>query len=239
MNDNPSTPTINSILISLPAADRERLAPKLERVTMAHGDILYAPDQKIKHVYFPDRAMISVVAYTPEGQGSEVAVIGFEGITGIDVVLGSDRASNEFITQLSDGALRMTTADIRDEFARAGAMQSLLLQFTRKLLVQISQTALCNRLHTTEKRLSRWLLMCHDRHDTDILNITQEFLAVMLGTTRTSVSITANVLADDGMISYSRGVITITDRKGLEKFTCPCYKVIRQAYAPDMPMRRP
>ena len=127
----------------------------------------------------------------------------------------------------------MPTADIKEEFARGGAMQSLMLQFARKLFVQISQTALCNRLHTTEKRLSRWLLMCHDRHETNVLNITQEFLAVMLGTTRTSVSITANELQDEGFISYSRGVITIVDRKGLEEFACPCYSAIRQAYSKD------
>ena len=238
MNDNSPDLTTNHILLSLPADDRERLASRLERVSLTHGEVLFDPDQKITHVYFPDKAMISVVAYTEEGQGAEVAVIGFEGVTGIDVVLGSDRATNEFVTQLPNGAHRMTTADIREEFARGGAMQKLLLQFTRKLIVQISQTALCNRLHTTEKRLSRWLLMCHDRHDSNVLNITQEFLAVMLGTTRTSVSITANELQNSGFISYSRGVITILDRKGLEEYTCPCYNVIRQAYGPGFSMKK-
>ena|SRR5436190_5778390 len=233
MNDNPASTTKNHILLSLPPADLARIAPKLERVSLAHGHILCRPDEKITHVYFPDRSMISVVAYTEEGQGAEVAVIGFEGVVGVEVVMDGDRAANQFITQLSNGAVRMPTADIKEEFARGGAMQSLMLQFARKLFVQISQTALCNRLHTTEKRLSRWLLMCHDRHDTNVLNITQEFLAVMLGTTRTSVSITANELQDEGFISYSRGVITIVDRKGLEEFACPCYTVIRQAYSKD------
>lgn len=238
MNDNPSFTTSNNILNSLPDEDRARIADRLERVTLVHGDVLYRPDDKIKHVYFPDQAMVSVVAYTQEGQSAEVAVVGFEGVAGVEVLLGGDLAVNQFVVQLADGAVRMTTADIRAEFARGGAMQALLLQFTRKLLVQISQTALCNRLHTTEKRLSRWLLMCHDRHATDVLNITQEFLSVMLGTTRTSVSITATELQAAGFISYSRGVITVVDRKGLEEFTCPCYDVIRQAYAPDIPMRK-
>jgi CRP-like cAMP-binding protein len=238
MNDNPPYTTTNHILRSLPDVDRERIAGKLESVELTHGSVLYDADEQISHVYFPNKAMVSVVAYTEEGHAAEVAVIGFEGMTGVEVVLGGERSANQFITQLADGGERMKTADIREEFARGDAMQKLLLQFARKLLTQVSQTALCNRLHTTEKRLSRWLLMCRDRHDSDKLNITQEFLGVMLGTSRTSVSLTANVLQDAGLISYSRGVVTIVDRPGLEEYACSCYRIIRQAYWSDSDGKR-
>src|SRR5204863_6306622 len=117
MYDNPSDTTTNHILLSLPDEDRARVQSKLEKVKLDHGNILYAPDEKISHVYFPDKAMVSVVAYTEEGQGAEVAVIGFEGVVGVEVVLGSDRATNQFVTQLSNGGQRMTAADIREEFA--------------------------------------------------------------------------------------------------------------------------
>ena len=231
MNDVSATFTENRILKSLPPEDLERLRPMLERVTLPRGEVLYRPEQAIPHVYFPDRSMISVVAYTENGQGAEVAVIGNEGATGLDVILGSDNAAHEHITQLPDGALRIKAADIRAEFARGGALNDELLSFTRKLIVQISQTALCNRLHTTEKRLSRWLLMCHDRCDSDVMHLTQEFISIMLGSNRTTVTMTAIELQNAGFISYSRGTLTIVDRKGLEAFTCSCYQTITAAYA--------
>lgn len=225
--------TKNRILGALPAEDLERLEPMLERVTLASGDILFRPDERIEYVYFPDRSMISVVAYTETGQAAEAAVIGSEGAAGLDVILGSDSTINENITQLADSALRIKTADIRAEFARGGVMHDLLLSFTRKLLVQMSQTVLCNRLHTTENRLSRWLLMCRDRSESDVLRLTQEFISIMLGASRTTVTLTAIELQNLGLISYSRGIITIVDRAGLEAYTCSCYGIIRRAYGFD------
>jgi CRP-like cAMP-binding protein len=222
--------TTNFILRSLPVAERERIIPQLERVDLPHGSVLAHPDDKISHVYFPEDAMISVVAYSEEGQGSEIAVIGFEGLTGIEIVLGAERTVHEFVTQLPRTALRMPAKALVDEFHRSKAMQELLLRFAHKMMVQIGQTALCNRLHTTEKRLSRWLLMAHDRHRSNVLNITQEFLAIMLGTSRTSVSLTATELQNQGLIAYSRGVVSILDRKALENYTCSCYRMIRKAY---------
>ena len=235
MNDISQFSTQNDILTSLSDASLKRLIPILEHVELPRGQVLYRADEVISHVYFPDRAMISVVAYTEHGQGAEVSVIGCEGATGLDVILGADRSSNENITQMADGAYRIKTTDVRAEFAKGGELNLLLLKFVRKLIVQMSQTALCNRLHSTEMRLSRWLLMCHDRSNSDVMQLTQEFIALMLGANRTTVTMTAIALQNAGFISYKRGTITIIDRKGLEEFTCPCYSTIRAAYGSDFP----
>jgi len=230
MDANSLALTGNQILSALPDSDLKRITPLLERVELAHGTILYAPRETITHVYFPERSMISVVAYTDDGQSAEVAVIGSEGATGIAVVLGEESTPYENIVQLPNGSMRIKTADIREEFARGGALHDLILQFTNRLLVQVSQTALCNRLHSVEKRLSRWLLMSHDRSETDNLNLTQEFVALMLGSNRTTVTKTAIILQNAGLISYKRGKIVITNRPALEQYTCECYRVIRAAY---------
>jgi CRP-like cAMP-binding protein len=229
MNDV-SHSTKNQILSALPADVVERLRPNLEVVDLPLGEVLYGVEEKIKYIYFPDTAMISVVAYTPDGQGSEVAVIGNEGATGVSALMGVDTSDFENFTQLAGSAARIELKVIQDEFSRGQALHDNLLRFTSKMMIQISQIALCNRLHTTDKRLSRWLLMCHDRAGSDILRLTQEFLAIMLGANRTTVTMTAIALQDTGFISYTRGKITIHDRPGLEAFTCDCYRVIRTAY---------
>ncbi len=233
MNDNSQTATHNQILNALSAETLDRIRPMLEHIQLGQGKVLYAADETISHVYFPERSMISVVAYTEAGQGAEVSVIGSEGATGLDVILGSDRSTNEHITQMANSAWRIKTEDLQAEFSRSGDLHDLLLKFVRKLIVQISQTALCNRLHTTELRLSRWLLMCHDRSQSNVMNLTQEFIAVMLGANRSTVTMTAIELQNAGLISYSRGIITMIDRPGLEAFTCPCYATIAAAYAVD------
>ena len=237
MHDHQGLSTKNKILKALSQEDLARIAPKLEAVDLPHAFVLYKPEEIIEHVYFPINAMISVVTYNEDGQGTETAVIGNEGAAGLDVILGADTAANEFITQLPNGGVRMKTADVREEFGRAGAFQGLLLQFTRRLIVQISQTALCNRIHTTEKRLARWLLMCHDRSPSDTLKLTQEFMSVMLGANRTTVTLTAIELQNAGFISYSRGSLKVLDRPGLEAFTCSCYETIRKAYSDFMPSK--
>jgi len=233
VNDVSLIPSQNLILRALSDDARDRLKPILEHVELSSGKILYRADEVINYVYFPENSMISVVAYTEQGQGSEVSVIGAEGATGLDVILGSVRSSNENITQLANDAYRIKTEDLRAEFVKGGELHDLLLLFVRKLIVQISQTALCNRLHNTEMRLSRWLLMCHDRSNSDVLRLTQEFIAVMLGANRTTVTMTAIELQNAGFISYKRGTITMLDRKGLEEFACPCYATISAAYAGD------
>jgi CRP-like cAMP-binding protein len=238
MNDISPVLSQNRILGALSSDSRTRIDPMLEYVQLPSGKVLYRADEVIKHVYFPNQSMISVVAYTEHGQGAEVSVIGSEGATGLDVILGSDRSSNENITQLGDGAYRIKAADLKGEFMKGGELHDVLLLFVRKLIVQISQTALCNRLHNTEMRLSRWLLMCHDRSSSNVMHITQEFMAIMLGANRTTVTMTAIELQNAGFISYKRGTITMIDRKGLEEFTCPCYATISAAYADDFPAKK-
>jgi CRP-like cAMP-binding protein len=230
MNDNSAYVFQNEILNALSDETLGRMRPMLEAQEMPRGKVLYQADAKISHVYFPQRSMISLVAYTEHGQGAEVSVIGSEGATGLDVVLGSDRSSNENIVQLADGAISIKAQDFQAEFARGGDLQAEVLRFIRKLIVQISHTALCNRLHNTEMRLSRWLLMCHDRSSSDVMQLTQEFIALMLGSNRTTVTMTAIALQNAGFISYTRGTIKMIDRKGLEAFTCPRYSSITSAY---------
>ena len=222
--------TKNYILNNLPKADFERLLPDLEAVTLAHGEVLYRPEEPIKYVYFPNDAMCSVVATTAEGQCAEVGVIGREGMVGVDVLMGADSSLNETFIQLPDGGMRMKASAIREQFKAGGALQDSLLKFIRLLMLQISQTALCNRLHTVEERLSRWLLLCHDRSATDDLQLTQEFLSIMLGANRATVTVAAIALQGGGYIKYSRGLITILDREGLEHFACDCYRTVKEEY---------
>lgn len=233
-NLNPSTqPRFsikNYILNALPEEDFNRLLPDLTPVKLPHGQILYRPDEPIEYVYFPNNSVISVVAITADGQCVESGVIGREGMAGFNVLMGVDSMPNENIIQLADGALRMSTAAVRREFKRGGALHDLLLRFMHALMIQIGQTTLCNRLHSTDQRLSRWLLICHDRSETNEMKLTQQFLAIMLGADRARVTMSAIALQSAGYIKYSRGTIVVTDREGLEDFTCACYQSVKQEY---------
>lgn len=220
----------NYILNALPEEDFSRLLPELRAVELPHGQILYAPDEAIEHVYFPNNSTASIVAMTADGQCVESAVIGREGMAGINVLMGVEAMPNEVIVQLGGDALQMSTAAIRREFKRGGAMQDLLLRFTHALMIQIGQTTLCNRLHSIDRRLSRWLLMCRDRAASDQLKLTQEFISIMLGANRARVTMSAIALQNAGFIKYTRGSIVITDREGLENFTCACYKSVKEEY---------
>jgi len=227
--------TKNRILNALPTEEYERLLPDLEPVELFLGQYLYRAEDTIRHVYFPSDAVVSIVATTTEGQSVEIGVIGREGMVGMEILMGSDSTLNDHLVQDASSALRISTAAIREEFKRGGVLHDSLLHFTRLLMTQIGQTALCNRLHTIEERLSRWLLLCRDRAGTNELQLTQEFLATMLGTNRASVTIAAIALQSAGYIKYSRGHITIIDGKGLEDFTCECYKIVKTEY--DRPPR--
>jgi CRP-like cAMP-binding protein len=222
--------TNNQILNALPDEDYQRLHKHLEFVELTLGQVIYNPDEPIRYVYFPNDSMNSVIATTPDGQCSEVGVIGREGMVGVDVLMGVDSTSNQNIIQLSDGALRIKTETIREEFKRGGAFHDLSLRYMHALMMQISQTALCNRLHSIEQRLARWLLMCHDRARGDELTLTQEFLSIMLGVNRPTVTTSALVLQGGGFIKYSRGKITVLDREGIEDFACDCYGVVKPEY---------
>ncbi len=218
--------TKNDILNALPDEDYKRLFPNLEQVELPLGKFIYHAEEKIRHVYFPDDAMISVVANTPQGQSVEVGVIGREGAVGLSLLLGVNTSLNDAMVQIADGALRINGEALLKEFMRAGALHTLLLRSLHNYIAQISQTALCNRLHTVEERLGRWLLLCRDRSVGDNLKLTQEFMATMLGAQRASVTIAAITIQSAGYIKYSRGSIKIIDRKGLEDFVCDCYQIV-------------
>jgi CRP-like cAMP-binding protein len=229
----------NRILSGLPPEDYERLAPHLEQVEMPLGQVLYEAGSRIDHVYFPLNSLISLVSQLSDGSGVEVGIIGFEGMSGLSIVLGVETSQHEAMVQINDGAMRMSAQTLRDEFKRGGAMQSLLLRYTQSLMVQMSQVAACNRLHTVEERLARWLLMSHDRCTCDDLPLTQEFLALMLGVRRAGVTTSALALQGEGYIQYKRGHITVTDRDGLEDYSCECYRVLNAEFGSEQKSRGP
>ncbi len=222
--------TKNLILNALPEEDFERLLPDLEPVELKLGQVLYRAEEVISHVYFLNNSMVSVMAMTAGGQCAEAGVIGRECIVGMDALMGADLTVNENIVQHANGALRINRNAIKTEFKRSGSLHDSLLSFTRLLMIQISQTALCNRLHSLEQRLARWLLLSRDRAGTDELQLTQEFLAIMLGANRATVTLSAIALQSTGYIKYRRGHITITDYEGLKDFSCDCYQTVKREY---------
>ena len=223
-------PTDNQILAALPPAEYEQLSSHLEHVELAHGQILYDAGEVIDYVYFPINAMISLVSTLPSGASAEVGVTGFEGLAGLPIILGVDRTPHECLTQIPGDARRMKAGALAAEFQRGGRLQALLLRYTQALLLQTSQVAACNDLHTVSERLSRWLLMSHDRCMCDELPLTHEFLSLMLGVRRSGVSEAAIILQAEGFIHYRRGHITITDRPGLETFACECYPILKAEF---------
>lgn len=222
--------TDNYILKAIPDDEYEMMLPDLEEIKLQIEEVINYPYQPIPFVLFPNNSMVSVIASTPDGQLSEAGVIGREGILGISIVLGSDTAPHENTIQLPGTALRMPTKSIRGYFKQCPVLRDLILRFTYAHMMQLSQTALCNAWHSTEKKLIRWILMAHDRSDSDLLPLTQELLSIMLGVHRPTVSGTASKLKDEGYIQYSRGRITVLDRKGLEEACCDCYNVVKAEY---------
>jgi CRP-like cAMP-binding protein len=223
--------THNHILRSLPSDEMASLEPHLERVDMPRGDILYDADDPISRIYFPDTAMVSVVASTYSGQTAESGVVGWEGVAGVEALIGTGSSLNRHIVQLGGTGHRADTRLVVNEFEKVGELHRQVLEFVRGMMLQMSQTALCNRMHLAEKRFAKWLLMCADRAFVEDLPITQEFAALMLGSNRVSVVQAAKALEDQKLIRHSRGRITITDRKGLEGFACECYERIRREFA--------
>jgi CRP-like cAMP-binding protein len=220
----------NHILAALPPEDYKRLAPYLELVEMKNGQILYTSGEHIEHVYFPLNSMVSLVSQTVDGESVEVGIVGYEGLTGISALLGVDKSAHQNIVQIHDGALRLTTKVLLEEFVRGGALQPLVLRYVQSLLLQVSQVAACNRLHTLSERLARWLLMSDDRCYCDDLPLTQEFLSLMLGTRRAGVTEAAIVLQSLGLIRYSRGHINILNRDGLVEYSCNCYSLLKEEF---------
>lgn len=223
-------PITNQILSKLPAEEYEHLSPYLEPLTLSLGDILYYPQDPVTHVYFPNRGTLSVVSTFENGGGVEVGVVGNEGMFGLNVVLGSVITPHEAMVQLPGDGLRAPSDLIKREFKRGGLLHDLLLRYTQALIIQISQAAACNNSHPLEGRLARWFLMSHDRAMTDELELTHEFIAIMLGTRRAGVTVAAGKLQDEGVIKYKRGHIQIVDRAGLEKISCECYRIVKKEF---------
>lgn len=221
-------PIGNRLLGALPDEDSQRLGPHLEGVTFALGQVLYESQGHLEYVYFPTTAVISLLYTTEDGSTAEMGLTGNDGVVGIALFLGGDTTPNRAVAQIAGGAFRMRSKVLQEEFARGGAFQHLLLRYTQALITQISQTAVCNRLHSIEKRLCRWLLLSRERVQSDDLLMTQEFISNMLGGRRESVTVAAGRLQDAGLIYYSRGHIKILDRKGLEATVCECYMIVKE-----------
>lgn len=220
----------NLILKQLPEDVYARLLPDLEPVELALGQVIYRAEDEITHIYFLCESLVSLVAATTQGQSAEIGIIGYEGLVGMEALMGSSATLNQCIVQHPDGALRIKVNNLKAEFVRGGRLLDRFLTFTRLLNFQIGQTSLCNRFHTVEERLSRWLLICRDRTRTDNLQLTQEFLSLMLGVNRATVTISAIALQSANFIRYTRGRITIIDAVGLEDFSCECYGTIKKEY---------
>ncbi|HEY0323058.1 MAG TPA: Crp/Fnr family transcriptional regulator [Pyrinomonadaceae bacterium] len=230
MQNKPRLPNENYILAHLPREDYERLRPHLEPVKLRHSQILHEAGEIMDYVYFPQNAMVSLISHTSEGQSIEVGVVGFEGMAGISAVLGVDRSPHEAMVQIPDGGVQLRVRTLREEFKRGGALHDLLLRYTQGLLLQTSQVAACNRLHSLSERLARWLLMSYDRCACEDLPFTQEFLALMLGVRRAGVTEAAVILQTEGYINYQRGHIKIIDKEGLKQYTCDCYGIVKEEF---------
>lgn len=215
------------ILSNLPQDDYDRLVPSLQPVSLLSGEVIYEPSGPLHHVYFPTTCVISLLYTMENGTDAEMGLVGNDGVVGVALFLGGSTTPNRAVVQIAGQALRINANVLRQEFSRFGALHDGLLRYTQVLITQISQTAVCNRLHSVEQRLCRWLLLSHDRVTSDEIAMTQEFIATMLGGRRESVTIAAGRLQAAGLIHYVRGHIVIVDRPGLEAKVCECYRIAR------------
>jgi CRP-like cAMP-binding protein len=227
---NPQHTIQNRILESLPAEEYERIVPHLEEIRMELGDILSHPDEKIEYVHFPKRGIISVCAVMRDGSQVEVGVVGSEGMCGLPVLFGTDSVPLQSMVQIPDGAVRMKAEAFKLEIAHCPQLRQSLMHYAQAFYIQAAQSAACNRLHPLDGRLARWMLLCQDRMQTDLLPLTHEVMSIMLGVRRAGVSVAANELRKANLINYQRGLIRIVDRSGLEAVTCECYGVVRKAF---------
>jgi CRP-like cAMP-binding protein len=226
----PQDPRQNHVIAALPAEDYARLAPGFELVPMPLGDVLYESGAQMRHVYFPTTSIVSLLYVMEDGSSAEIAVVGSEGIVGVSLFMGGDTTPSRGVVQSAGHAYRLKGQLLKDEFYRAGPMQRLLLRYTQALLTQMAQTAACNRHHSIDQQLCRWLLLCIDRLPTDKLEMTQELIANMLGVRREGVTAAAGGLREAGLIAYHHGHITVLDRVRLEARVCECYEVVRKEF---------
>jgi len=223
-------PRQNHLLASLPATEWARWEPLLEPVELPLGEILYESGGTMSHVYFPVNAIVSLLYVMEDGASAEIAVVGKEGLVGISLFMGGGSTPSRAVVQSAGRGFRLKAKALKDEFGRSGAVMHLLLRYTQALITQMAQTAVCNRHHSLDQQLCRWLLLSLDRLDGRELVMTQELIANMLGVRRGGVTEGAGKLQDAGLIRYARGRITVLDRKGLEQRTCECYAVVKKEY---------
>lgn len=223
-----SHPHQNSLLAALPTDDFERLLPDLELVPMPLGQMLYEPGTHLRHAYFPTTSIVSLHYVTETGASAETAGVGNEGVVGISLYMGGETTSSSAVVQTAGQAYRLERRLLLEEFNRAGALQRLLLRYTQALMTQMAQSAVCNRHHSVEQQLCRWLLLTMDRLPARELVMTQELVANMLGVRRESVTEAAGHLQNAGYIRYRRGHIGVLDRVGLERQACECYGVVKK-----------
>jgi CRP-like cAMP-binding protein len=224
------TPKQNHLLAALPEDDYQRLLPHLELVPMKLGESVYESGRPMQHVYFPTNSIVSLLSVTKNGATTETATVGNEGMVGVGVVMGDETVPSPALVRSSGYAYRLRDALIKNEFKHSESMQSMLLGYTRTLLAQMAQNAACNRHHSIEQQLCRCLLSSLDRLQTNEISMTQEFIAGLLGVRRESVTEAARRLQHAGLIQYSRGHITVTDRAGLEASVCECYSVLKKTF---------
>ena len=223
-------PRQNHLLASLPSAEWERWRPQLEWADMPLGQVLYESGRTLSHVYFPTTAIVSLLYVMEDGASAEIAVVGNEGIVGISLFMGGESTPSRAVVQSAGQGFRLRAVTIKEEFNRAGPVMHLLLRYTQALITQMAQTAVCNRHHSLDQQLCRWLLLSLDRLAGTELVMTQELIANMLGVRREGVTEAALKLQRLGLIRYARGRISVLDRRGLKARTCECYEVVRREY---------
>jgi len=220
-------PQQNNLLAALPSAEFKRLEPDLELVQMKLGEVLYESGCELRYVYFPTTSIVSMLYVLEDGSSAEIAIVGNEGILGIALFMGGETTPNRAVVQSGGWGYRLKASAMRMEFKRGGPMMRLLLRYTQALITQMTQTAVCNRHHSIEQQLCRWLLLSLDRLSSDSITMTQDLIANMLGVRREGVSEAAGKLQKAGYISYYRGHITVLNRPALEKHVCECYRVVQ------------
>jgi CRP-like cAMP-binding protein len=233
-----SGPRTNLLLAALPDMEWQRWLPQLEPVDLPLGLVLYESGATLSHVYFPTTAIVSLLYVMENGASAEIAVVGNEGIIGISLFMGGESTPSRAVVQSAGKGVRLKAQIVKDEFNRAGPVLHLLLRYTQALITQMAQTAVCNRHHSLDQQLCRWLLLSLDRLQDNELVMTQELIANMLGVRREGVTEAALKLQQDGLIRYARGRITVLDRPAIEKRTCECYAVVHKEYQRLLPLKQ-
>lgn len=235
MQTAPPDPRQNLLLRAMPKVEWVRFAPHLTHVALGLGNVIYESGTEQPYVYFPTDSIVSLLYVMEDGSSAEIAIVGNEGLVGISLFMGGGTTPSRAIVQSAGHAFRMKARFVRDEFVLAGHVQQLFLRYTQALLTQMGQTAVCNRHHTVDQQLCRWLLMSLDRLSSNELTMTQELIANMLGVRREGVTEAAGKLQRAGVIQYSRGRIRVLDRQRLESMACECYEVVRKEFARLLP----